>query len=89
MRLAASGDLLRVLGEAQSQGKRCGLLLRGRLAPPPVHSLRRLPDAPEGYARGLYAALRGAVLDGRLPPGTKLPASRASQQSRSVRSSGA
>lgn len=33
------------------------------------------PDGPR--RQGLYAALRGAVLDGRLPPGTKLPASRA------------
>ena len=58
MLLVASGDLLRAVEEAQAQGRRCGLLLRGDLEPPPVHSLRRLPDAPEGYARGLYAALR-------------------------------
>jgi L-threonylcarbamoyladenylate synthase len=33
-------------------------LLRTPLAPPGVHSLRRLPDAPEAFARLLYAALR-------------------------------
>ncbi|MDR0577135.1 MAG: threonylcarbamoyl-AMP synthase [Candidatus Accumulibacter sp.] len=58
MRLTASDALLRAVEDASSQGKRCGLLLRGPLEPPAVHALRRLPDAPDGYARGLYAALR-------------------------------
>jgi L-threonylcarbamoyladenylate synthase len=58
MRLVATGDLIRAVEEIQAQGKRCGLLLRGALTPPPVHSLRRLTNTPEAYARALYAALR-------------------------------
>jgi L-threonylcarbamoyladenylate synthase len=62
MRLLASDDLIRAVEEARAQGKRCGLLLHGLLTSPPTphlpHSLRRLPDNPAGYARGLYAALR-------------------------------
>ncbi|GHU35626.1 threonylcarbamoyl-AMP synthase [Betaproteobacteria bacterium] len=61
MRLTASGDLFRAIEETQAQGKRCGLLLHSLLTPPQthlLHSLRRLPDNPAAYARGLYAALR-------------------------------
>jgi L-threonylcarbamoyladenylate synthase len=57
MRLVASRDLLRAVEEALAQGKRCGLLSRGSVELP-THSLRRLPDNPRGYARGIYAALR-------------------------------
>lgn len=58
MRLIATLDLVRSIAELQPRNQRCGLLLHGDMAPPPVHSLRRLPGSPEGYARGLYAALR-------------------------------
>jgi L-threonylcarbamoyladenylate synthase len=59
MRLIASADLNRAIEDAQTQGKRCGLLLHSLSAPPPIlHSLHRLPDNPEAYAHGLYAALR-------------------------------
>jgi L-threonylcarbamoyladenylate synthase len=57
MRRVASADLARAVEEALAQGLRCGVLARGA-ATPPTHSLRRLPDDPQGYARGLYAALR-------------------------------
>jgi L-threonylcarbamoyladenylate synthase len=57
-RLLAPDELIRAVEESLAQGKRCGLLLRGPLTPPPVHALHRLPDTPEAYARGLYAALR-------------------------------
>jgi L-threonylcarbamoyladenylate synthase len=57
MRLVASDALISVIGDEQAKGKRCGLLLRSLLTPP-THSLRRLPDNPADYARGLYAALR-------------------------------
>jgi L-threonylcarbamoyladenylate synthase len=57
MRRVASGDLLRTAEEALARGLRCGLLSRGAVTPP-THSLCRLPDDPQGYARGLYAALR-------------------------------
>lgn len=36
----------------------------------------RLDPGPRGQARQLHAALRAAILDGRLPAGTKLPSSR-------------
>jgi L-threonylcarbamoyladenylate synthase len=58
MRLTPPGGLIPAVEEILAQGKRCGVLLHGPLAPPPVHSLRRLPDDPQGYARALYAALR-------------------------------
>jgi L-threonylcarbamoyladenylate synthase len=60
MRLTPSGSLIPAVEEVLAQGKRCGVLLRGSSTPPPVHShsLRRLPDDPQGYARLLYAALR-------------------------------
>jgi L-threonylcarbamoyladenylate synthase len=58
LRLVAPGDLARAAREALADGWRCGLLLRGAAEPPGANSVRRLPEAPEGYARGLYAALR-------------------------------
>jgi L-threonylcarbamoyladenylate synthase len=64
MRLTAPDELIQVVEESLAQGKRCGLLLRGPHTPPPVHSLRRLPDTPEAYARALYAALRQLDLAG-------------------------
>ncbi|MDR2452283.1 MAG: threonylcarbamoyl-AMP synthase [Candidatus Accumulibacter sp.] len=57
MRLVASGDLLRAVEQASAQGRRCGLLSRSPVQLP-THSRRRLPDEPQAYARGLYAALR-------------------------------
>ncbi|MDR2786856.1 MAG: threonylcarbamoyl-AMP synthase [Candidatus Accumulibacter sp.] len=57
-RLVTSDGLIRAVEEALARGERCGLLLRGLCAPPPVHSLRRLPNDPEAFARLLYAALR-------------------------------
>ena len=58
MRLLPTAQLLPVIEEAATAGRRCGLLLRSSVEMPVTHSLRRLPDDPEGYARGLYAALR-------------------------------
>ena len=59
MRLVATARLAEVLAGLKAEGKCCGLLahtLQKGLVP--THSLRQLPDQPEGYARGLYAALR-------------------------------
>jgi L-threonylcarbamoyladenylate synthase len=58
MRLVTSDGLIQAVEETMAEKKRCGLLLRGPLTPPSVHSLRRLPNTPTGYARALYAALR-------------------------------
>ena len=59
MRVVPSKAVAAVLQEYASQGVAFGLLAYGR---PPVlvqaHALRCLPADPEGYARGLYAALR-------------------------------
>ncbi|MFZ4538886.1 MAG: L-threonylcarbamoyladenylate synthase [Propionivibrio sp.] len=59
MRLVATAQLPEVISEVRKAGRRCGLLVRTRqtLSVLP-HSQRQLPDHPEGYARGLYAALR-------------------------------
>jgi len=59
MRLVAKAGLANVLAGLKASGKRAGLLAHTRqsgIVQP--HSLRQLPDEPEGYARGLYAALR-------------------------------
>jgi L-threonylcarbamoyladenylate synthase len=58
MHLVASGALIPAAEDVLARGKRCGVLLRGSLTSPSVHSLRRLPDDPQGYARAFYAALR-------------------------------
>jgi L-threonylcarbamoyladenylate synthase len=58
MRLVAPDGLIRAVEEILARGRRCGLLLHGAETPPPVHSLRRLPHTPAGFARLLYAALR-------------------------------
>jgi len=59
MQMVAGGDIAQVLETFQAAGKHCGLLLHTVVSPlPAVLSLCLLPDAPEGYARALYAALR-------------------------------
>ena len=59
MRVVTSAQLAQVIGEMQQVGRRCGLLARTGQGPQILlHSMRQLPDEPEGYARGLYAALR-------------------------------
>jgi L-threonylcarbamoyladenylate synthase len=59
MRIVASGQLPDTLRRLTESGKCFGLLAYTRQpARVPLHALRQLPDEPEGYARGLYAALR-------------------------------
>jgi len=62
MRVVATSELVPLLDQLTASAKPFGVLshsagtmLTTHVAP---HSLRRLPDDPEGYARGLYAALR-------------------------------
>ena len=43
----------------------------------PFVALHLDPTAPEPLYQQLYAEIRGAILAGRLPPGTRLPSSRA------------
>ena len=59
MRVVPSRDVSAVLQDYSNRGVSFGLLAYGR--PPALvqsHVLRCLPAEPEGYARGLYAALR-------------------------------
>ena len=56
--LVATNNLESVISELQERGTHLGALLHSTLALPPTHALVQLPDTPEGYARGLYAALR-------------------------------
>lgn len=59
LRVVAAEQLPEALRLLKESGKCFGVLARSQqagLVPP--HSLRQLPDEPEGYARGLYAALR-------------------------------
>ncbi len=59
MRLVSGSQLPEVLAALKAGGKSFGVLAYSRqvgLVHP--HSLRQLPAEPEGYARGLYAALR-------------------------------
>jgi L-threonylcarbamoyladenylate synthase len=59
MQMVAAGDVAQAIETYQEAGKRCGVLLHTVVSPlPAVLSLCLLPDAPEGYARALYAALR-------------------------------
>ncbi len=59
MRVAATAQLADVLRNLKENGKCFGLLAHTRQPGlVPLHALRQLPDEPEGYARGLYAALR-------------------------------
>lgn len=62
MRVVASAELAAFVERLRTEGKGFGVMaysadlaLTGRILP---HALRRLPDDPDGYARGLYAALR-------------------------------
>ena len=59
MRVVATTQLPDVLQSLKESGKCFGLLAHTRQPGlVPLHSLRQLPDEPEAYARGLYAALR-------------------------------
>ncbi|MEI7611600.1 MAG: L-threonylcarbamoyladenylate synthase [Betaproteobacteria bacterium] len=62
MRLVDSAQLLATINQYQSSGTPLAVLSRFPVsvlsAHVPQHSLRCLPDEPEAYARGLYAALR-------------------------------
>lgn len=58
LRVVPGAGLLKEIAEVQGAGQRCGLLFRAAEALPPLPSQIQLPDEPEGYARGLYAALR-------------------------------
>ena len=58
MQLLPLAPLLQAIEKTTATGCRCGLLLRSPTEAPAAYTLRRLPDDPEAYARGLYAALR-------------------------------
>ena len=63
MRLVAAARLLDFMNAIRHSGRRCGALCHSQ--PPHAgmpHAWRMLPADPEGYARGIYAALR--ELDG-------------------------
>ena len=66
MRLVPVENLARTIEELQSKGTTCGLLLyRAEPWLPAAFPCCRLPATPEGYARGLYAALRQLDQAGR------------------------
>ncbi len=59
LRVVGGAQLAQVLTALQGLGKRCGVLAHGATTGSlAASSLRRLPNDPKGYARGLYAALR-------------------------------
>ena len=59
MRVATGEQLPALLKALKDDGKSFGLLARSpQSGLVPKHVLRQLPGDPEGYARGLYAALR-------------------------------
>lgn len=59
MRVVDRAALTDVLSELRSAGKSVGLLAHTQqVGQVPSHSLRQLPENPEGFARGFYAALR-------------------------------
>lgn len=58
MRLVNTQTLAQAAEELKQGGKRYCLLLHSNLSLPSAHSHCQLPDTPDGYARGLYAALR-------------------------------
>ncbi len=58
MCLVPTPGIAEAIEKEKRAGKRCGVLLHTAPPLPPVHSHRQLPGAPDGYARGLYAALR-------------------------------
>jgi len=52
-------DLVDVVDELRQTGRRCALLHHSQLPnASALHAGLRLPVDPQGYARGLYAALR-------------------------------
>ena len=57
MRLVAGDQLVALVAERQHAGQRCGVLAH-RAAAASARAYRQLPDDAQGYARGLYAALR-------------------------------
>ena len=59
MRVVAAAQLMAVLAELNRAGKSVGLLAHTAVsASCPAHAWCLLPDEPEGFARGFYAALR-------------------------------
>jgi len=65
LRVVTRMQLPEVLRGLKESGKRFGLLAHGQLAGLPApHSLRLLPADAQGYARGVYAALRELDLAG-------------------------
>ena len=58
MRLVATTGIAQAIEMEQRAGKRCGVLLYTEQILPHVHSSCQLLGTPDGYARGLYAALR-------------------------------
>ena len=59
MRIVATAQLSETLAELNRAGKSVGLLAHAvSSASCPAHSWCLLPDEPEGFARGFYAALR-------------------------------
>jgi len=58
MRLVATTGIVQAIEMEQRAGKRCGVLLYTEQMLPHVHSSCQLLGTPDGYARGLYAALR-------------------------------
>ena len=58
MRLVATTGIAQAIEMEQRAGKRCGVLLYTEQMLPHVHSSCQLLGTPDGYARGLYAALR-------------------------------
>jgi L-threonylcarbamoyladenylate synthase len=80
VRLVSPPELASV---AAQLGGRVGALIRGDTPAPPAVSVARLPDEPQAYARGLYAALReledsdcGAIVVEQIPPGAEWDAIR-------------
>lgn len=64
MRLVPLAQLAALSADLRARGVRCGVLVRGELAVPAAATLRRLPDTPDGFAHGLYTALRELDLSG-------------------------
>ncbi len=80
VRLAARPELQ---SAARALPGRVGALLRGETPAPPAIAVARLPDDAQGYARGLYAALRDledadctAILVEQVPAGPEWDAVR-------------
>ncbi len=59
MRIVAPARLLDLINAVRHSGQRCGVLCHSQLPHADMpHRWHMLPAEPEGYARGLYAALR-------------------------------